>query len=228
MTMGDDGRPPTASYSPDPEPGVPLITWVIGGAALLVTLVAGALFLDASPPQEAAAPPGAVHAEEEATSSDLPAPPRSEGKNPLEVTASFLDAQERARLWNPAAILSSIELVVQEGAPLGPIKFEFGEAVGQAIPGAPLSAKRHSLSYEGEEIEETTIDSPKRQVGLPEPNCPLEVAFRKLGQSGVDTSGRVGVLYLNSQKHGRPIWLMTNERGQATSINADSCALLRL
>ncbi len=227
--MGGNGRlPPTRSYTPPPEPGVPLATWVIGGAALLIALIAGALFLDGSQTvQPQAAEQDVPRDEPDSESQPSPVSVLTQ-KNPLELTPSFLDAQERARLWSPVAMLAGIELVVQDGVPVGPVTFEFGEAVGQAIPGNPLSAKRHSISYEGNAIEETSLDSPKHRVGLPEPNCPLEVAFRKLTQSGIDTSGRVGVLYVNSQKHGRPIWLVTNEKGQATSINADSCALLRL
>jgi hypothetical protein len=148
-------------------------------------------------------------------------------KDPLDVTAAFLDAQERAKLWSPSAVLSGIELVVESGKPKGPITFEFGEAVGQAIPGVPLSPKRYTLAYEDKNVKEESSDSSTGRVGLPEPNCPLEVAFRTLAQSDIGTHGRIGILYTHSQKHGKPVWLVTDEQSQTTSLNADNCALLR-
>lgn len=229
MSFGEhDTSRGTARSSPvGPEPGVPLITWVIGAAALLVVLTAVALFLDPSPHES----------EKEANARLSPENQVGEGpaeparvlapKSPLDLTASFLDAKARAELWNPSAILSGIELVIEEGRPKGPVLFEFGEAMAQAIPGVPLSPKQYSLSYEGTKVKDEQSDTGDRRVGLPEPNCPLEIAFRKLTEAGVTAGGRVGVLYTHSLKHGKPVWLVTSEGGQATSLNADNCALLR-
>lgn len=228
MSFGEhDTSRGTARSSPaGSEPGVPLVTWVIGGAALLVVFIAGALFLDPSPHKprgESAGAPIEKQADKAPEAGVLAVAPRS----PLEITASFLDAKERAELWKPTAILSGIELVIEDGKPTGPILFQFGEAIGQAIPGATLSPKQYSLSYDGKNVGEELRDSPGKRLGLPEPNCPLEVAFRKLTESGITTGGRVGVLYTYSQKNGKPAWLVTTEKGQTTSLNADNCALLR-
>lgn len=213
-----------------PEPGVPLFTWIIGATALLVVVAAGALFLEPPAHQKIHNGPTTSAMEEITVLADPeptaivagPAP-----NNPLELTASFLDAQERAKLWSQRAILSGIELVIENGKPRGPITFEFGEAHGQKVPGSPLSSQRYSLSYENKEVKEESMDSPTPRVGLPEPNCPLEVAFRTFAQGGASASGRIAVLYTHSRKHGKPVWLVTDAEGHATSLNADSCALLR-
>lgn len=218
---------PTTRSSPaqDQEPGVPLFTWIIGATALVVVLTAGALFLDDSPKTKVG---DETHPTEVEQLTDSPAKVSDPlaTKHPLELTASYLDAQERGRLWNPSAILSGIELVIDGGHPQGAIVFEFGESIGQPIPGAPLSAKRLSLSYEGKKVSESSGESPEKRLGLAEPNCPLEVAFRKLTEAGVKTRARIGVLYTYSHKHGKPVWLVTDEQNQTTSLNADNCALL--
>lgn len=211
-----------------PKPDASLFTWVVGGAALIVALTAGALFLGPAHHQTTAdSAPMSEHEEQDEGSPTAHVDALAQ-KDPLELTALLLDARERAKLWKSAAILSSIELVIENGTPRGPIVFEFGEAAGPQIAGGPVSAIRYSVSYEGKNVTEEPIDSSNKRVGLPEPNCPLEVAFRTLTRAGVSaTSGRVGVFYRHSQKHGKPVWLMTDEQGQATSLNADSCALLR-
>lgn len=229
MSFGehDTSRGTARSNPAGPEPGVPLFTWVIGAAALLIVFAAVALFLDPSPHESPQGERAGARTEEQAEEKPEAATLALAPPNPLEITAAFLDAKERATLWNPSAILSGIELVIEDGQPTGPIVFQFGEAIGQAIPGIPLSSKQYSISYEGKSVEEELRESPGKRLGLPEPNCPLEVAFRKLTEAGITTGGRVGVLYTHSQKHGKPAWLVTTEEGLATSLNADSCALLR-
>jgi hypothetical protein len=207
------------------DPGLPIATWIISGVALIVALTAGALVL--SPRPENAAPQADEQVQPDTSIPPTDALNKPLERNPLEITASFLDAQQRSRLWDPTSALSGIELVVKDGKPTGPIVFEFGETIGHNVPGAVLSEKRYTISYEEGKVETATTASAARRVALPEPNCPLEVAFSTLIRSGVETQGRFGVLYVQSQKHGRPVWLITNEAGEATSLNADNCALLR-
>lgn len=202
---------------------VPIATWVIGSAALIVVLTAAALVLDERPTT------GKEDARAELPSDPTEAPPPVKDlapRSPLDLSSTFLDAHERARVWSPKAMLASVELVIQDGKPTGPIAFEFGQTVGPTVPKAPMSPSRQTLEYRGDDVQVNNVESSQVRVGLPEPNCPLDAAFRKLSEGGVSTSGRVAVLYTFSQKHDRPVWLMTNESGHATSINAESCALL--
>lgn len=233
MTWGqhETSTPTTqSSRARGQDAGVPLITWIIGAVTVVVVILAGALFLDPSPQKlgdrgassDAAPEPAAPMAGPSEAPVEMAAV-----RHPLDLTDSYIDAQERAKLWNSSAILSGIDVVIEDGRPQGAIVFEFGQALGQPVPGTPLSARRHSLSYEGKSVSERSSESTDQRLGLPEPNCPLEVAFRKLTEAGVKTSGRVAILYTHSQKHGKPVWLVTDESSQATSLNADNCALLR-
>jgi hypothetical protein len=219
MSGGHDRR----GQAREQNDGVPITTWVVGSAALVVVLTAGALFLGEKPKDQ----------EEEARAEPTPDEPEAPDpvrelapKNPLELSSTFLDAQQRAKVWSLKAMLSGVDLVIENGAPTGPITFEFGQTIGPAVPKAPMSPKRQTLEYRGDDVQVKNLDSSQARVGLPDPNCPLDVAFRKLSEGGVSTAGRVAVVYTYSQKHNRPVWLMTNEAGQATSINADTCALL--
>lgn len=203
---------------------VPLTTWLIGGAAFITVLAAGALFVSGKPDEGRDAETVLPETTEDAPSDspdEILAP-----KNPLDITPFFLDASERSRIWSSKAMLAGIELLLVDGKPEGPVSFEFGQTLGPAVPRAPLSSKRQFISYLDGGVDEKVQDSTKMRVSLPDPTCPLEVAFRKLGESGVKTTSRVGVLYLHSDKHDRPVWLMTNDSGQATHVSAENCALL--
>lgn len=205
--------------------GLPLTTWIIGALTVVVIVIAGALFLDPSPRENGTIEESSNEEAELPEALEAPVKPAPQ-KHPLDLTDSYIDAQVRAKLWNPSAILSGIDVVIENGRPHGAVVFEFGEALEQPIPGAPLSEKRHSLSYEGKNVSERSSEATDRRLGLAEPNCPLEVAFRKLTEANIKTQGRVAVLYTHSQKHGKPVWLVTDENSQSTSLNADNCALL--
>lgn len=201
-------------------------TWTIGGAALVVVLTAGALFLGKGPEKADAQGPGASPGEPPASSPPLPAGGVLTPTDPLDITAFHLDAQERAKIWNPNAMLGSIEVVVESGRPRGAVEFVFGEPIGPSVPGAPLSPKRYRISYDGKRVDASAFDDPKSRTALPSPNCPLEAAFRQLTQSGGADAGPVAVLYVHSQSEGRPRWLMTTGSGKVFNFNADTCALL--
>ncbi len=211
----NDGRPSDTS---------PALTWAtaaIGGAALVVVLTAGVLFLGDPRAKEETGVEEEVQKKSEPEDLAPLAP-----SDPLDITARLLDAQERAKIWNESAMLASIEVLIEEGRPKSAMEFVFGEPMGSAVPGAPLSPKRHRISYEGEKVEVKTYDEPKTSTALPVPNCPLEAAHRQLAQSGSLSGGPVAVLYLHAQKEGRPMWLMTTGAGKNYSINAQTCALL--
>ncbi len=213
----------TKAASRPPAHGAQWVTWTISGAAVIVTLAAGALLLG-----EKENVPAAVEPEEaDSDTAETPSLPQLTTRGPLDLSASHLDAQQRARIWNEASMLSGVSLVIENGKPIAEIEFAFGVSTGPTTPGTSLGDERYVVSYNGSEVTATAEEEPKRRVAISPPNCTLDAAYRVLIQAGVPRSSRVGVMLLQSEKHRRPVWLMTTSEGSAYSINAESCVLLR-
>jgi hypothetical protein len=151
--------------------------------------------------------------------------PRLAPSDPLDLTDKFIDSSKRARLWNGSAILAGIELIVADGKPEGPVAFTYGVTTGQPIPGAVLSPKRRTILYSDDEVTSQDTVSTKIGMALPEPRCPIEVAHRKLPDEAGEE--KLGVMYLQSDRHGRPIWLFTNSSGDTYQLSGENCVLLR-
>jgi hypothetical protein len=204
-------------------PSVSWATWIIGAAAVMVTLAAAALVV--GKPTDAPVTPKAevLDSEPPTTTTSPPLTPRG----PLDLSALHLDAQERARIWNEASVLSGISLMIENGIPIATIEFEFGTSMGEPTPGTALGRQRHVISYLKGEATARSEESPRHRVVLTPPNCTLDAAYRALLQAGVPKESRIGVMLIHSEKHRRPVWLMTSSDGNAYHINAESCVLLR-
>jgi len=239
-----DSHPPRSSSSdrfsgPNPERGarIPPITWLFSGAAILILGAAATIYLREPTPVLSSALEASA-ALEESTAPEVSVahpqlddldvhPARTAFKHPLDLTRQLTVAQGQARAWSPSAVLTSIELIVEGGIPVGAIRIEFSEALGQPVPGVKVNSRRFTLNFShATSTAEEGSDTHERR-GLPEPSCPLEVAFRSLTESGVSTQGRLGVLFAYSQKHNRPVWLLTSASGLVHQLDADNCAILR-
>lgn len=212
-----------ASVSAQVQSRVPWITWAISGVAAVVTVAAVVVFLS-PPPEESAVPsPAAEELLEPALPDSIPAgsPP------PLSLAEKLLIAQQRASIWNPNAQLAGVSLVIEKQKPLGPIEFKFGVPTGPAIPGSPIGTERYTLTFNGDALDAAEIESTAGAVALAAPNCPLEAAFRALKSLGVPAESRIGALLIHSERHRRPVWLMTTSDGQAHQVNAENCVMLR-
>jgi hypothetical protein len=192
---------------------------MFGGAAVVVLLSAGALLW--SPAQATPSEP---------TSEELP----SEGeeaidlstltpKNPLELGGLLVDAGQRAKIWDATAQLSGISLTIKDSRPQGPVVFEFGAALGPPQPGAPLSTKRHTIRYEGENVTPTSDVVTTARRALPDPNCPLDAAFRALTEGAKKVQQPIEARYLYAESN-RAIWQMKSADGAVARISGDSCA----
>lgn len=214
-------RPP--SRFPPVEESTPWTAWVFGGAAGLVALLAGYLFFsdrEPTPPAEPAEPPPSAPLPSAEASAPVVLP-----ASPLDFSRRLGDARQRALLWDGNAALTGVHLVIENGAPRGPVELEFGVPRGTALPGTPVGQRRLLVAYEGERATERTLVATSVARTLAEPNCPLEVAFRKLREAGVETSGLVTANFLHSERADRALFTFTV--GTVThKVDADSCALL--
>lgn len=222
----DRGRP-APTLRPGVQVGTSRITWVIGSATLAVVISAAAVYLEEPPPEQALE--GPVRGEKEERP---PGMSRLELKplireDPLDLGKKLIEAESRARLWNSSAMLAGIELIVTEGKPEGPIVFSFGVTVGHPIPGATLSPQRQSFSYATKLSVKEGAHATGSAVALPDPGCPLEVAYRKLPEVTRSAGEKLGVMYRQSERHGRPIWLFTKSSGDTKHISGENCILLR-
>lgn len=201
-------------------------TWGIGGVALIIGVTAAALFLDE--PVTDNHPPSVDASNDEASSLSTPPSDQAEAPaHPLSLSKRRVIAEEHAQLWNTSAILAGIELIVAAGEPVGPVSFVFGTTIGQPVPGGLLSSDRLLVSFSGDVVTTEKRKSESVSVALADPNCPLDVAFGKLARTTDLEGKKIGILYAMSERHGRPIWLVTDSEGQVYNLNGESCALLR-
>lgn len=215
------GQPPLLDLQ---DRRVPWITWAISGTAVAVTIAAGVVFLSPSAPL-----PNAPANDEPVLPTLPPTVERVEAPRdtPLKLSGKILKAQERATVWNSTAQLTAISLVIDHQRPSGPIEFKFGVPTGQSIPGAPIGSARYAVSFENDSIKVTESETPAPATALPVPNCPLDAALRAVKSTGVSAESRIGVLLIHSERHRRPVWLMTTSDGRAHHVNAENCVMLR-
>jgi len=207
---------------------IPWITWLAGGAAVLVLAVTVVVLLSPAKggPLPAEAAPAAPAAP---TASAMPAaePPRDlADAHPLDISPILMDARARATLvWESAALVGA-RLIIDGGRPLGPIDVSYAAARGRPRPGDSVSEKRLRITYAGTAVTqvEEKDRSPARVV--PDPNCPLEAAFRAAVQSGGTGSSRYFAVYAHSARYRRPTWTLTAASGATYHVDADNCALI--
>jgi hypothetical protein len=210
---------------------IPWITWLSGGAAVLVLLATAAILL--SPPES---PRGATDSTSR-TASDTPAgsvatasaeAAKSDAAqaHPLDISAVLMDARARAALFSERSALVGARLIIDEGKPLGPIEISYAVAKDRPLPGDPVTSKRLRISYLGATITPTPETSPTPARVLPDPNCPLEAAFRAAVQSGAPDGVRYFAVYAHSTRYQRPTWTLTAADGKAHHVDAGNCALI--
>lgn len=206
---------------------------IIAGATALVLLAA--LMLVFRGPRSAVEE-GAEPADQgEATDSDSePAPDSAPvkaldllGPNPLDTTKTLVDAAQRARAWNPDALLAGIFVEVADGKPQGPIQVRYGVPEGGSIaPGSRLGGKRLALEYANGAATQTEDGAKDAGVALPEPNCPLDAAWLRATEAGIARSTKVTMRYESSKKLNRPVWTVQPAEGAARTLDGSSCAVV--
>jgi hypothetical protein len=205
---------------------IPWVTWLSGGAAALI-LAATAVVLLSPRPSSPAPAPGTTAAPMAST------PPLAEPKDPaeparhaLDISTVLVDARTRAGLFSENAGLVGVRLIIDHARPLDPIDVSYAVTEGRPLPGAPVTSKRLRISYSaGKAAQVKETDRSPARV-LPDPNCPLEAAFRAVQQAGGQNDARYFALYTHSTRHQRPTWTLTSGDGAAHHVDADNCALL--
>ncbi len=203
-----------------------MTTLIIGGAALMTALAAASIWFFGRSPK--ASPPPA-EAAVEATTAAAPVKPSVDpvGPNPLDATKTLIDASQRARAWNADALLAEIVVDVEDGKPKGPLRVRYGASTSGLVPGSRLGPARLAISYEGSAASQTNERSTKPEVGLPDPNCPLEVAWLKATEAGIPRSAPVQVRYTASPSSKRPVWTVrTADEKTTRTVDGASCAIV--
>lgn len=152
---------------------------------------------------------------------------------PHTTARELLDAAKRASAWNTDAVLAKIQARVVDsgtrGARVeGPLEVHYGKPLSGFGPGASLASERLVITYEGEgEVEQKTIKLTGGHIGLPEPNCPLEVAWRTATQAGLSREEPIDLEYALEQRQRRAVWRATSADGKSKRlIDAHSCAVV--
>jgi len=208
----------------EPDP-IPIVTWVLLGAAALV--LATAAMIAAKGPPKATPVSVATNGATESNPEVDPAPDPLSIRSPINITAELLDAESRSHLWNSEAVLASIQTVIGPGGTKTPIEIEFGipKANKFAGAGSPLGTERLAVLYSNGRAVQTPRTGKANALGAAPPDCPLDVASLKT-PLGRPTDKSVAVLYSFSKKHGRPVWHFTDTAGSVHRVDGHSCAIL--
>lgn len=210
---------------------IPWVTWLSGGAAILV-LIATAVIL-ASPKRGSNGASGeSPRASSSAAASPMDAAPSAAAQalarhHPLDISAALTDARTRAGLSFDGAALIGIRVIIEGAKPLGPVEITYAKAQGRPVPGAPVTSKRLRISYDGPHATQAEDSDRSVARALPDPNCPLEAAFRATLAAGGPADARYFAVYAHSARHERATWTLTAGSGGAHHVDGDSCALLR-
>lgn len=221
---------------------IPWVTWLSAGAAILVLCATVFVLLSpAAGPPSAAAAAGTPEASPEVSAqaradARTQSAPKGRARHPLDISPALMDARVRAGRKLEGAALVGVRLIIDGGRPLGPIEITYAAVRGRPLPGDPVTPKRLHVSYDGGEFKtdehgqlvametEETDRSPARV--LPDPNCPLEAAFRAVTQAGAPEAARTFAVYAHSVRSKRPVWTLTAADGAVHHVDADNCALL--
>jgi hypothetical protein len=201
-----------------------MATLLIGGAALLTALAAAGIWYFGRSPTPPPADAAVV-----ATTAAAPVKPAVDpvGPNPLDATKTLIDAAQRARAWNADALLVEIMVDVEDGKPKGPLRVRYGASTSGLVPGSRLGPARLAISYEGGTASQTNERATKPEVGLPDPNCPLEVAWLKATESGIPRGAAVQVRYATNPASKRPVWTVrTADKETTRTVDGASCAIV--
>jgi len=147
-------------------------------------------------------------------------------RHALDISAALTDARTRASLHFEVAALVGVRLIIDDARPLGPIEITYAKARGRALPGQTVGEKRLRISYDGAKAVQTDDTDRSPAYVLPDPNCPLEAAFRAATQAGAAPHARHFAVYSHSVRHQRPMWTVSAAEGAAYHVDADNCALI--
>lgn len=212
---------------------VPTITWVTLGLAGAV--FAAAAWLHWTPAKRPPSPAGlgptspaepAEKATASAPTEPKAAPPPELRDSSLDIAPLLLDAESRSRLWDGDATLVTITTLIGPSGPLEPVEFQFSVPRSGRLPGSPLKGERLTIRYKGGRAEQKPENGKTVGYSAPAPNCPLDVAARKLPASALASNYRLAVLYSYSKKESRPLWLFTEASGTLHRVDGNSCAVL--
>jgi hypothetical protein len=196
----------------------------LGVAVAIGALVGGYFYLSRTSAEIArrSTPPAPV---------DEAVPTAAQPTDPLELHNALVVARRRAQSWHADAQLVSIDVsAVDKGrvAANGKIDVEFGKSKnGQLGPRAALTADRLFVSIS----RSAPTDSERRgraAESIADPNCPLELAWRKMVASGIPSNATVSMRYELSKRHDRAVWNATvaEPSGLSRVLDGNNCAIL--
>lgn len=209
---------------PKPKPKAPVMAiLMVSGAVIIVgvfllwwTLGAGA---KPAPSASAAAPPP-------------PAPTDSAAPTSVELSQALTDARRRATSWYRDASLLSIEAApVAAGKlddPKASVVVTWGKPTGRLGPGAPVGPARLVVTVTVVGASEKQAQDADKSVGVAEPSCTLDAAWRAAVASGLPSSKALTLSYAHNQKYDRAVWTAraAGGEGDTRTLDGQSCAIM--
>jgi hypothetical protein len=164
------------------------------------------------------------------TRAALAAPLESAAPRRLDPSSLLADARREASLWHRDAVLVSLSaspLDARGVAEGGTVELTFAKPGGQRISGgAETSGERLALRSSGGPLSKSEQRAGKAKIA-PEPNCLFEDAWAAAQRAGADPTAGVGMRYLWSDKHARPVWEVSSNDGQVLRrLDGVSCSIL--
>jgi hypothetical protein len=214
--------PPMARPTPtkDDSRRTTLAVLTVGGFVVVGLLAAGAMVVMRQPTVSPA--PQAVAA--------VAVPTASAGPSRLEPSSLLVEARREASTWQHDAVLISLSaspLDARGVAPGGKVEIAFAKPSGQRISGgAEASGQRLVLKSSDGGLTKSEPRAGKARIA-PEPNCLFENAWSAAQHAGADANAGLGMRYIWSDKHGRPVWEVVSSDGQVLRrLDGVSCSIL--
>jgi hypothetical protein len=215
--------PPMARPLPpkDDSQRTMLIVLVGGGFVVLGLVVVGALVWLRQPAVASAGPRVAAAVHAPVASAE---PPR------LEPSSLLAEARRQASAWRRDAVLVSLSaspLDAHGVATGGKVEFTYAKPGAQRISGgAEASGERLALSSSGGALTKREGHAGKGRIAL-EPSCPFEDAWAAARRAGADANAGLGMRYLWSDKHARPVWeVLSGDGGVLRRLDGVTCSIL--
>lgn len=198
---------------------------VVAGASVAVAALVGAAWYLQRTSADLAPPSASAPAK--------PPPPPRAPPDPMDPLKALVDARRKAQAWHAEAILVSITATpVSAGkvASSGSIELEFAAPKGGKLgPGNEVLPERFVVVMSRRE-QKISVRRAAPTLGIADPNCPLDEAWRKMVASGVPSTTSVTMKYELHRKRDRAVW-STSVPGKpelSRTLDGNTCAIVSL
>lgn len=152
----------------------------------------------------------------------------------MDASQALIRGTKMATAWNAEArLVSYVSDHVENGrvdtAGGGRIVLVFAAPGSEGMRlGTPVGKARYVVVVDGKGVHASQRNSGPPAWSVAPPDCPLDVAWRKVVASGVPSSKPLGMRYAIDRQRQRAVWTATtrDRPGQTRTLDGRTCAIL--